>query len=154
MSTSRQLGVSLNTQGLSNLLAKDDGLTLADLIIHLEDGFDRLPGGTMPPNPMELISRPTLGSVMNILKSNYDIVIIDTPPVGLVSDAHLLFQYCDVTLLMVRYDYTPLPVLKQVLSGSQISKLKNLNIVMNGIPLSEKALNYKYAYVKDYYTER
>ncbi len=154
MSTSRQLGVSLNTQGLSNILTKDDGLSLADLVIHLEDGFDLLPGGTIPPNPMELISRPMLESVMSTLKSNYDIVIIDTPPVGLVSDAHLLLQYCDVTLLMARYDYTPLSVLKQVLSSSHMAKLKNLNIVMNGIPLSEKALNYKYSYVKDYYTEK
>lgn len=154
MSTSRQLGVPLNKPGLSNLLSKDDGLSLADIIIHLEDGFDLLPGGTLPPNPMELISRPMLNSVMRVLKDNYDIVLIDTPPVGLVSDAHLLFQYCDVTLLMVRHDYTPLPVLKQVLSGTHVANQKNLNIILNGIPLSEKALNYKYAYVKDYYLER
>lgn len=154
MSTSRQLGVPLDKPGFSNLLSKDEGLSLADIIIHLEDGFDLLPGGTIPPNPMELISRPMLANVISILKNNYEIVIIDTPPVGLVSDAHLLLKYCDVTLLMVRFDYTPLPVLKQVLSSSHMSNLKNLNIVMNGIPLSERALNYKYSYVKDYYLER
>lgn len=152
--TSRHLGIPVNQKGLTNLLSHDKGLTLQDAIVHLDEGFDLLPGGVIPPNPMELMSRQTMNDIIAQLKEMYDVVIIDTPPVGLVADAHLLFQYCDVSLLVTRYDYTPMPILKQVLSGNNMGNVKNLNIVMNGIPLSERALNYRYSYVKDYYLEQ
>lgn len=149
VTTTRQLGFTSDKPGLSNLLAKDGGLKISDIVIKNHKDFDFIPGGFISPNPMELMSRPAMDEFIEKLKQIYDVIILDTPPIGLVADAQLLLQYSDVVLLAARYDHTPMPMLKQVLGGKYVAQMKNLNIVLNGIPLSDN----KYSYINDYYRE-
>lgn len=154
VSSTKRLGLDEKTLGISNYLANPTEVNLADIIYRVEGyGFDLMAGGHIPPNPMELISRPAMQELMTQLKGMYDVIIADTPPLGLVSDAHLLFNYSDVNVIVVRYGVTPKTILKKVLEDSQVSKLNNLSIVLNAIPISEKSFNYQYAYAKDYYNE-
>lgn len=92
-----------------------------------------LPAGVIPPNPTELILNGQLEILIAHLKSKFDYVIIDTAPVGLVTDARLLAPYADATLYVVRHQVTPKMYLKMINEIYQSKELGNLNLVFNGI---------------------
>ncbi len=92
-----------------------------------------LPAGAIPPNPTELILNGQLEHLIANLKSRFDYVIIDTAPVGLVTDARLLAAYTDATLYVIRHQVTPKLYLKTLNELYQSKELGNLNIVFNGI---------------------
>jgi capsular exopolysaccharide synthesis family protein len=110
--------------------------------------LDLLLAGPVPPNPSELISRPSLEMVMDILKANYDYILIDTAPVGLVTDTLQVGRVIDATIYMCRADYTPKSSFDLVNSLSQEKKLPNMAIVINGIDMSKKKYGYYYGYGK------
>ncbi len=110
--------------------------------------LDLLLAGPVPPNPSELISRQSLETVMDILKANYDYVLIDTAPVGLVTDTLQVGRVIDATIYMCRADYTPKSSFDLVNSLSQEKKLPNMAIVINGIDMSKKKYGYYYGYGK------
>lgn len=66
-----------------------------------------IPSGPIPPNPSELISNGKLDELLKILEEQYDYIFIDTAPVSPVTDAYLVSPKCDVTLFVIRHDYTP-----------------------------------------------
>lgn len=76
--------------------------------------LDFILSGPVPPNPSELLSLPKFGELLKTLSSQYDFVVVDTPPVGLVSDAMLIFEFCDIHLFVVRYNYTTINMLKKL----------------------------------------
>lgn len=92
-----------------------------------------LSAGIMPPNPSELILNGELERLLNALKERFDYIIIDSAPVGLVTDARLISPYCDATLYVVRHQRTPKNYLKLVEELYQNKELGKLNIVFNGI---------------------
>ena len=110
--------------------------------------LDLLLAGPVPPNPSELISRPSLEMVIDILKANYDYILIDTAPVGLVTDTLQVGRVIDATIYMCRADYTPKSSFDLVNSLSQEKKLPNMAIVINGIDMSKKKYGYYYGYGK------
>ena len=110
--------------------------------------LDLLLAGPVPPNPSELISRQSLEIVTNILKDNYDYVLIDTAPVGLVTDTLQVGRVVDATIYMCRADYTPKSSFDLVNSLSSEGKLPNMAIVINGIDMSKKKYGYYYGYGK------
>ena len=110
--------------------------------------LDLLLAGPVPPNPSELISRPSLETVVDILKANYDYILIDTAPVGLVTDTLQVGRVIDATIYMCRADYTPKSSFDLVNSLSQEKKLPNMAIVINGIDMSKKKYGYYYGYGK------
>ena len=110
--------------------------------------LDLLLAGPVPPNPSELISRPSLETVVEILKANYDYILIDTAPVGLVTDTLQVGRVIDATIYMCRADYTPKSSFDLVNSLSQEKKLPNMAIVINGIDMSKKKYGYYYGYGK------
>ncbi len=110
--------------------------------------LDLLLAGPVPPNPSELISRQSLDIVVDILKKNYDYVLIDTAPVGLVTDTLQVGRVIDATIYMCRADYTPKSSFDLVNSLSQEKKLPNMAIVINGIDMSKKKYGYYYGYGK------
>ena len=89
--------------------------------------------GPIPPNPTELIMRPEFKIMMDDLKSRFDYIIIDTAPVGPVSDAHLISSFADTTLFVVRHDFTPKLFLKMIKSVYEENRFKNMAIVFNGL---------------------
>ena len=110
--------------------------------------LDLLLAGPVPPNPSELISRQSLDIVIDILKANYDYVLIDTAPVGLVTDTLQVGRVIDATIYMCRADYTPKSSFDLVNSLAQEKKLPNMAIVINGIDMSKKKYGYYYGYGK------
>jgi capsular exopolysaccharide synthesis family protein len=110
--------------------------------------------GEIPPNPVELIAGESTNLLFRELKQLYDIIIIDTPPLALVSDAVLLSKYADISILTVRHNHTNKKIFAQVLQDENTGKLKNLNICLNGLPLKKRGYSYGYGYglKSDYYT--
>jgi capsular exopolysaccharide synthesis family protein len=104
--------------------------------------------GRIPPNPNELLSKPILDELIAELRNEYDYIIIDTAPLGVVSDSFLLNRLVDVNLYIVRADYTPKRYIQDVDRYFKENKLKKLYFVLNAIDL--KSATYKYGYGKKY----
>ena len=110
--------------------------------------------GAIPPNPAELIELPAMEGLILKLKEDYDFVILDTPPVALVTDALLLSTYVDTNLYVIRQNYSNTSVL-EFINEIQSKNDINLNIVMNDINLSgyySYKYNYNYKYGGGYYS--
>ncbi|PWD98024.1 GumC family protein [Marinilabilia rubra] len=103
-----------------------------------------LPAGGVPPNPAELIANKKTEDLFSELKKQFEIIIIDSPPVGLVSDAYLLAEHSDLMLLITRSNVTPKPVFQKCLSDEKMKKMQPLGIVLNGIPSEKKGYSYYY----------
>lgn len=97
--------------------------------------------GLVPPNPLELISSPEFAILMEKLKSEYEVIVVDSPPVQLVSDAVMLAQMATSVLFVVRADTTPYPIARHALSRLHRVDAPVLGAVLNQIDL-EKADNY------------
>lgn len=141
-----------NEEGLSNYLAGQAGL---DQVIRTVEGVDNLniiSCGHIPPNPQELLLGPTLPLLFDELRRRYDCIIIDTPPVAVVSDALILDQQADVTLFVVRQNYTPKDRMKDINELYTSKKMKRFGVVVNGVE-EEKWYGYYgyYYYGKSYY---
>jgi capsular exopolysaccharide synthesis family protein len=105
--------------------------------------FFVIPSGPVPPNPAELIGSDRLGVLMDYLKDNFDYVIIDSPPVASVTDAKLLAVYADLTMYIIRHNFTNSVFLKLISDIYQKRNMPNINLVFNGI-VNKKVLGYGY----------
>ena len=94
--------------------------------------LDLLQAGPVPPNPAELLSRDVFGQVVDILKKEYDYVIFDTAPVGLVTDTLTIGRQADVTIFVCRAGYTPRYAIAQLNQFAEEDKLPNTCFVLNG----------------------
>lgn len=113
--------------------------------------LDVITSGPIPPNPSELILGDALKEMMQELKKKYDYIILDTPPVGLVSEAIELAQYCDVVLYVVRQNFTKKEMLTLLNNRSQRGELKNVSIVFNGYENKAKyGVGYGYGHGYSY----
>ena len=148
----RLFNITDKQDGITNLLVKDD-LTQADLKEKIKksgvnDHLDLLLAGPTPPNPTELLARQSLNDVIDMLREMYDYVILDTAPVGLVTDTLQVGKYADVTVFVCRADYTPKASFVMVNSLSVEKKLPNMCVIINGIDMSKKKYGYYYGYGK------
>lgn len=114
----------------------------------VNDNLDLLMAGPVPPNPAELVERKQLEMVIDILKQEYDYVLIDTAPVGLVTDTLQIGRVADVTIVVCRADYTPKDNIVMLNDMSISKKLPNMAIIINGIDMSKKKHGYYYGYGK------
>lgn len=114
----------------------------------INKNLDLLMAGPIPPNPSELVSRPGLEKVIKELREHYDYVIIDTAPVGLVTDTLQIGKYANICIYICRADYTPKASFNMINSLAEEKKLPNMCIALNGIDLSEKKYGYYYGYGK------
>lgn len=112
----------------------------------VNNNLDLLMSGPIPPNPAELIARPSLDIIINHLKEKYDYILIDTAPVGLVTDTLQIGRVADATVYMCRADYTPKESFGLINSLANEKKLPNMSIVINGIDMSKKKYGYYYGY--------
>lgn len=113
-----------------------------------------VPTGPLPPNPTELLATPKMEALMKELEDYADYVIIDTPPISVITDAAVLSRYADGAILVVRPGVT-------TIQGAQLSKrnleavgAKILGVVINGydIKKSSRKDGYYYSYSYDYYS--
>jgi capsular exopolysaccharide synthesis family protein len=94
------------------------------------------PAGPVPPNPAELIERKTMSDFLTKAKKQFDYIILDTPPVAIVTDALLLAQHADMTLFVVRQRYSSKGTLQLVDEIYRNKEIKNPAIVVNDISMS------------------
>lgn len=142
--------LSDKTHGITNLLTKEqpDWATIDSQII--ESGVNRnlklLMAGPIPPNPAELVARPSLAHIFEELRNHYDYILIDTAPVGLVTDTLQIGRICDSTVYVTRADYTPKESFELINGLSASKKLPKMSVVINGIDMSKKKNGYYYGY--------
>lgn len=147
------LDLDLRNSKLAEEFMLDSGLGVVDYIIDMAT-FDEIvydtripelkliPAGSIPPNPAEMLVDPKMTDLLQQLKQRFDVIIIDTPPVGLVADIFPLYEQIDSTIIVVRYGYTRKAPFKDALCQIEKNQLKGLAIVMNGI----KNSHYRYGY--------
>jgi tyrosine-protein kinase Etk/Wzc len=105
--------------------------------------------GTLPRNPSELILNDNTAKLLETVKNRFDYVIIDSAPVGIVSDGYILSRFCDATIYVVRHKHTPKKMLERLDHNTKINELKNLAIVFNGVRTRGFG-RYEYGYGYDY----
>ena len=151
-SLSRYLHQNRNRPGISNVVAGQCAVTEA-LVRFKNVQFTLLPVGPLPPNPSEMLYLPAVESLFQGLREYYDFVIVDTPPVSVVTDAAVMCRFADGVVLVVRPGVT-------TVQGAQLSK-KNLEavhahilgVVLNGYDIKRAGHKdgYYYSYSYDYY---
>lgn len=134
-----------NEKGISNLLSGH--AKLSEVIQHTEfDNLDIISSGPIPPNPSELIGGEMLPQVFRVLRRHYDVVLLDTPPVGLVTDARLLMRKADVTLFVLRAGYSRKHFLRKIDEYYRENDYKGMGIILNDFNVSKHGYGYGYDY--------
>ncbi len=111
--------------------------------------LDLMISGPIPPNPSELIAMPAMEKLKQFLDENYEIVVIDTPPYGLVTDAQMLDKWADISLFVVRFMNTFRGQVAEIEEARQNRVFKNMAVIFNGI----KTVGY-YGYRYGYYGQK
>lgn len=143
------LKIKQHDVGLSSVLSGE--VALNDAIIHMEnDNIDVLPCGIIPPNPSELLSQDRMFKLIEVLKKHYDFVIVDAPPVSIVTDAAVIGNMVDGALLVVRSDYARVDAIQLAKK-----KLEDVNVKVFGVVLTRYNPKHSgkqsgYYYYKDY----
>ena len=106
--------------------------------------------GPIPPNPGELSSSEKTRELFGLLKEKYDYIIVDSPPIGVVSDIYLAASLADSVLMMVRHDYTKKNVLSATLAEVQGNGIERLSILVNDVKALGSSYRYAYKYKYDY----
>jgi len=120
-------------KGLSDYLS---GEAEPEELVHRTPVHDNLyivPAGWLPENPSELIMSEKVPDLLSYLSDVFDYIIIDTAPVGLLSDAYVLSSHCDATLYVVRHKHTLKASIQRLDANNKINELKNMAIVFNGV---------------------
>ena len=110
----------------------------------VNNNLELLMAGPVPPNPGELITRPSLDDIIAQLKEHYDYVVLDTAPVGLVNDSLQLGRVADICIYVCRADYTQKAMFGMINGLNNEKKLPNMCLVLNGVDLSKKKHSYYY----------
>ncbi len=146
---SKKLGIAVK-KGLSNLLVGDIQ-NLSTIIQKDINGkkFDLITSGDIPPNPSELLGSSEMRKVVELLKPIYNYIIIDLPPVSLVSDPLVVSKITDGMILVVRHDYTEKALVKDSIKQFEHVGAKILGYVYNGVDYMNNK-KYKYGKYKKY----
>lgn len=137
------LGLS-NTRGLTNLIV-DPELKITSLLQHINGvpGLEVLVAGPVPPNPAELLSSTNLDDIFAYLRENYDVIVIDSAPVGMVADTFNISRLADVTVYVTRANYTTRSDVKFANGLYDNKRLPSMSVVVNGTHASS---GYGYGY--------
>jgi tyrosine-protein kinase Etk/Wzc len=136
-------------EGLSMFLSNHAELNAIIFPSGIEN-LDIIPSGPIPPNPTELISSARTTELFLLLKRSYDIIFIDSPPVGLVSDALLLLKHANVIMLVLRHNFTPKSLFSNIMDDLARRKIENINLLINDIKLNMNGYGYGYGYAYGY----
>lgn len=143
-------GHEQNKQGVSSLLINKS--TLEECLVHSNiQNLDFISAGPIPPNPSELILRKEFDAMIDNLRKAYDIVILDTPPVGLVTDGLLTMQKADLPIYVIRADFSKRSFIQNVNRILGTSKFNNLSLILNATTSNETGYGYGYGRKGSYY---
>ena len=136
------MGGDPNMPGLSNLVADTEPVNKC--LYEHESGMFYIPSGPVPPNPSELLSSRRFTDVLNKLGTMFDVILIDSPPVQLVSDATVLAGVANALVFVVRADSTPYQVAKGALELLKKGKAQLLGVVLNRLDVEKSERHYGY----------
>ena len=141
-----------------NISNKDGGITeylatpsSADLLklcqqTEVSPNLFVLPCGTIPPNPTELVARPSLEKAIQILKEHFDYIILDTAPIGMVTDTRLIARVADLCVYICRADYTRKNEFELIQELNSDDRLPHFSVLVNGIDMDKRKNGYYYGY--------
>ncbi len=142
-----------NKLGLSSYFI-DDSVTIKNIIQKSEyEYLDFISAGPIPPNPVELIASEKTFELFKNLRELYEVIIVDTAPLGSIPDTYLLFDYADIVIAVVRENYTRKVALLNNLNSIQNKNIKNVSILINDMKIRKRNSNYYYP-SKYYYSEQ
>jgi tyrosine-protein kinase Etk/Wzc len=116
-------------------------------------GLHFISAGNIPENPTELLSNGRVEELLDYLSARFDVVVVDTSPIVLVTDAYILSPLCDATLYVVRHNYTPKVVIKRMDDNNHVNPINNPAIIFNGVKMKGFFKN-NYGYGYDYVYSR
>lgn len=153
-----KIHLGLNTEniaGISNLII---GQCTVDEVIRKSeiDNLDFITAGPVPPNPSELILSAKMDEILEELKSKYDVVIIDNPPVGIVTDGVRILANADVPIYIFKSNYSKRIFAQRVNELFELNQISQLNVIMNGTDVSRSKYGYGgygYGYGYGYYDD-
>lgn len=142
--------ISHKEKGITQYLADPEHTDLLSLCqpSTISSNLYILPGGTVPPNPTELVARKTLDKAIEILKANFDYVILDTAPIGMVTDTQLIARIADLSVYICRAGYTHKSHYELINELKKDHKLPNLCTLINCIDMDQRKNGYYYGYGK------
>jgi len=144
-------GVASSPNGVSTILSGKS--SVKESVQHSSiKGLDFISAGPTPPNPSELLLQKGFTSMLEELEKAYDLVILDTPPVGLVTDGRLVMKACDIQLYIVRADYSKRSFIKVMNDLKATGQYPNMTTILNAID-STPGYGYGYGYGHGYYTD-
>lgn len=157
-------GFDLRKPGLNSILGLSEKTGISNFLVSqtaFEDTFvdigqknlTVIPSGHIPPNPAELISSAKCKDFFELLKSNFEIIILDTPPMGIVSDTFILARHADSLIFITRQKYSIREAVVATLGNIQAEGIKNIGIVLNDVDIEKGAgrySNYAYHYGSGY----
>jgi capsular exopolysaccharide synthesis family protein len=136
-----------NSKGMSTVLIQKN--TWQECVIKTSlENLDYLASGPHPPNPSELLLNGAFEKVLSDLKHHYDYIIMDTPPVGLVTDGIMAMKRADVSIYIFRANYSKKEFLSNLNRIININKFSNITTLLNAVPVSDKK-NYGYGYYEE-----
>lgn len=155
------VGLDIRKPRLAELFQIDNHHTgITNLIVHehntweevqhqilssgINNNLDLLMAGPVPPNPGELVNRPSLDNIIEQLREHYDYIILDTAPVGLVNDSLSLGRLADICIYVCRADFTPKASFGMINGLNNEKKLPNMCLVLNAVDLSKKKHSFYY----------
>lgn len=145
-----------NEQGVTTFLSGQVS-NVNDIIFDsgLVDNLYVLPGGPVPPNPNELLLGDQMKILFDQLRSSFDYIVIDTAPIGVVSDSYLIAPYADLELYVTRANYSTKRCLKVMHHAIDSGRLPNCYLILNGVNVKSNIYNYRrYGYYGSYNSKR
>ncbi|MBQ1663324.1 MAG: CpsD/CapB family tyrosine-protein kinase [Clostridia bacterium] len=148
-SLNRYLKLGRNFKGVTDILTGN--ATVEDALIQFEDlGIHVLTAGAVPPNPSEMLSAEPMQKLVEDLKAAFDYVILDTPPVSVVTDAAILGRYADGALLCVRSDFAPKETVQLAKERLTAVGVRILGVVLTGFDAKNDHKSSAYSYTYEY----
>lgn len=137
-----------NEVGISNAIIGN--VSLNEIIQQTEiENLDFISSGSIPPNPSELILSDAFNTILNELKNRYDIVVIDSPPVGIVTDGVQVLSESDIPIYVFRSNFSKRIFAKKINDLYQLKQIKNINVILNNVTISKSEFGYGYGYYEE-----
>ena len=148
----KTFGFSSRSHGITNYLRNPEEVNLVEMIMDsdISPNLHILPGGSVPPNPTELVSRPVFDETIEELKKHYDYIILDTAPIGLVTDTSIIAHVADVGILVCRADYTPKAAYQNINNLQRDQIFSKIATIVNDIDMKLRKNSYGYNYGRKY----
>lgn len=147
-SLTKLFSIDKQTLGITTYLSAPSSTDLISLCQQsgISENLYVLPCGTVPPNPTELVSRSSLDKAIEILKAHFEYIILDTAPIGMVTDTRIISRVADLCVYICRADYTRKNEFELIQDLENDEKLPRFCVLVNGIDMDKRKNGYYYGY--------